>query len=1408
MVKIDTNRFPLGTAIVVTATTGHSFSGVLREVSDSHILLQHDQGEVILSTDLIGTLEVGQSPVDGQSPTNSDWRSSDLITTAQGVERLNEIEHEFSAAVSVPQLSLIQPDFVLSKKELEGIQFSKRSYVQTQWNRIKNQFDYAIKIKEFDRLADVANRCQALVTEFPQLVSASSNLGWVYWKLNRKAEAIKAYETSVAKTSDLRAMHNLLVLAVGQNEPQRTFHALKQFFERAEPAEYRPTWNVVLRLALDFEGSDFLYYQLEKALEGQPSKSVELVLKSISYYLSNKGRPNSALAAAVLSGRSDAGKQELNFIKLLLNREDDSPPFVTQDDEPSPEFLDQNGFETAYSPDSDPMLLSQQGRLTEADPAASASDFEEVQETAYTKARRLLKSRIDPVRAEPYLREAIAKRENLEAAVKDLALVLQNTNREGEAVSLLRGYADRVIDKLTINELLANLYQRLNRHSDAITALYKVLPETSEKKQYLVRLRIAISQIQIGELTQARRTLDLVLRGNPHDTTALELARILDDGLDADDSPNLGGLTQEKINAYSLDIGDFSSALSRFLRFYLDDCEYLGLSEEQVQARDFSEEDIHKLKELIGVGRRSGVRAQYCLSAAKLLQELQSGEEHRFFSYMQDYALDMGEASLLEQKRTDVVLAYYLEAFAIAPKLTAKLQNKLPSIMMLFYASRDDVIVEKLPDLELCFAEAMAHPKRRELLEWLLELSLLTSQVDRYLLPKVFEREDLRRIVQNTCEEIIGNKSDPSVQFSQFTAIWKRAAEHIGTRNQQLINELLYLQSRAGLDSTQDQIERVQQLNERIPSSLDRTRLKTITEILQLMGEYSKQHLYIERERLSAIVQKRVVDFLEQVKDEPTKISLELLRPYVVTLGASIKEHFDRVQQAAEPDTLDATLSVESYIPDRDSNVECQITLSNAAGKSPASEVKIEIEPSPASEYEAIQKTIPVTEALPDGQPVTCQLPVRVTQNAKIAQVFTLHYGLSYRTRTGRQIRTSNQIPIRLDHDSDFTQIKNPYAAWAEAHEVTDENMFYGRGPLIDNLLSALRSSPEAKSIVVYGQKRAGKSSVLYWLNLRLMLPVIPVKFSIGDISLDLSVSTFLYRIAQRLEAKFDDLAHEGHPAITVRRPELEELRSHPELRFHDYMMDLRKAIAGTRGFEGAKVILLLDEFTYIYSAIRKKLIPETFMQFWKALLQAGYFGSVVVGQDSMRQFIDEFPNEFQVAQSERVSYLAEDDARALIEQPTRMESGESRFKGAAVNRMLELTAGSPFYVQIFCNRLVEFMNRKKLVRVTDAHIEQVKKELISGTNSLTGDKFDNLIGSGDDSTNLISSKDTAAVLKEIAAASKNQEFCDQSDIGVVTTARLDDILDDLVRREVIEKRKASLYRIRVGLFKEWLLAQ
>ena len=187
-----------------------------------------------------------------------------------------------------------------------------------------------------------------------------------------------------------------------------------------------------------------------------------------------------------------------------------------------------------------------------------------------------------------------------------------------------------------------------------------------------------------------------------------------------------------------------------------------------------------------------------------------------------------------------------------------------------------------------------------------------------------------------------------------------------------------------------------------------------------------------------------------------------------------------------------------------------------------------------------------------------------------------------------------------------------------------------------------------------------------------------------------------------------------------------------------------------------------------------------------------------------MPTFKADFPNEFGVTEDVRVTYLDETAAATLIQKPI----GEQRFAGKAVRRLLGLTAGSPYYTMMFCARLVDYMNTTRSVILTEADIRAVEEDMLRGDRRLTKDKFDNLLCAGDGMVDSgIDPDHTYAVCRVIAHGTEKEGWCSRDLIRDFDEVALDNLLLDLETRDVVE-RKGTTYRLRVGLFRDWLVGQ
>ena len=249
------------------------------------------------------------------------------------------------------------------------------------------------------------------------------------------------------------------------------------------------------------------------------------------------------------------------------------------------------------------------------------------------------------------------------------------------------------------------------------------------------------------------------------------------------------------------------------------------------------------------------------------------------------------------------------------------------------------------------------------------------------------------------------------------------------------------------------------------------------------------------------------------------------------------------------------------------------------------------------------------------------------------------------------------------------------------------------------------------------------------------------------------------------------------------------------------------------------RLLLLFDEFTDLIARIEQGDIERGFMRYLKSLIEHGLFSSVICGIDSMPQALKRFSNDFAIANSRMVTYLDEESARELVESPIRLPDGTSRFSEGAIERILQFTAGAPYYVQLLCSRLVDHLNREQNPdpRVTTADVDETLRDLIEGRAKLSPwTVFDSLCRYKEDPE-----RDTHAAVLEglalyaVADGMRSAEYIGHDSLvdrmrPLASEDQIEFVLNDLLDRETLVLPKGSpvrQYRIRVGLFSEWLVA-
>lgn len=1065
----------------------------------------------------------------------------------------------------------------------------------------------------------------------------------------------------------------------------------------------------------------------------------------------------------------------------------------------------------------------------------------------YARAKRVQLVEKDLERAAKLLRDAIKQGDNVESALKDLAALLVQLGRPDEAIQVLEKNRGLISNQQSVDNMLISFYQTAGQHDNAIALLEKKLEQAAtESKRVQILWQIAVGYLRKEDYAQAERTFRKVLGAQPDNRTAQRnialclfkqeryeeaqqiLSRILATTPDPRAAELLEALRQAQagrtipINEIIVEtaLSDISREISAFARFYLERCDYKGVRPDRIQTQNFDHNDIVTLEQLATRSRtvRPRERASYYQSAAKITSMLEDEDPNQFYKYLCRSFASSGDAIVIENRPLDAALEYYCESLSAydGDRSGTVEQDALNALVRFLFSTMGQSqipITPNIPTIDETLEFVLRnHPDRNKVFDAIAYLVFRSRYAANRLLNRLYEKSSLQAMALEYLKSK-GISIGAVKRLDDFVRLWNNLLRKKLEENRSLLNEFRTLaQVELTIASLTDGIERIKAITGKLFFALDQQRAIQVQRVLETALELCSLTAFEEKERLCIQIENRCHDLLGEIEASPTKISVEEMYPLIGGIRDKIKAYLAQLYETSTPQ-LTLRLPVETYTPDNSRSIEVQVVVSNRTGCSPAEAVELVVQ-----KYEDTF-SVRLEGSLRGGEQRILKVPVKLGEEALSAQAFSLPIYAHYRTRSGEiQQTVVNNFSIRLSAEEEFEKIENPYAPYAEGGIVGDPAMFYGRDELIANVARALdMSRTHSKCVVIYGQKRAGKSSILYHLKQKLKSKDDLLVLDIGNVGAIIdehSTIPFLYQIlwtiVRELNKAIEDKLREGRGSLNIPFPTDCEFFQHPSplIKFRATFESFRRATTQSLAWRGTRVILLIDEFSYIYEYILKGMIPETFMKNWKALLQDNFFNAVLVGQDVMPKFKQRFPNEFGTTQDERVTYLRREDAIRLIDEPIRIGGrlGESRYRERAIERILELTAGSPFYIQILCNRLVEYMNRKRASLVTEADVEQVKDELVSGVNALEKDKFDNLINSGDTSPEAISDEDTLKVLTAIAENSRTGP-CSRSNIACATRTPVDEILEDLVRRDVIERERGQYYSIRVGLFREWLLA-
>jgi len=360
-------------------------------------------------------------------------------------------------------------------------------------------------------------------------------------------------------------------------------------------------------------------------------------------------------------------------------------------------------------------------------------------------------------------------------------------------------------------------------------------------------------------------------------------------------------------------------------------------------------------------------------------------------------------------------------------------------------------------------------------------------------------------------------------------------------------------------------------------------------------------------------------------------------------------------------------------------------------------------------------------------------------------------------------------------------EIDSPYIIGVPLTE--QQEIFIGRAEIsaqIEQLLLDRRRPP----LLLYGQRRVGKTSLLNNLGRLLPSTMIPLFVDLqGPASRSKNEAGFLYNLARGIRRSANVRG------LTIPELTRESLSIDPFSQFDEWLDAVENALSPNLA------LLMLDEFEVLAQAMENGRLEETsVLGMLRHLIQhRTRFKVMLSGSHTLDEF-QRWSSYLINVQVVHIGYLSKTETLQLVENP--VQGFSLHYEPAAAQRVVDLTNGHPFLVQLLCAEIVALKNEqppanRRLALVAD--VETAVPEAIQHGSFFFADIEHNQVDQvGREILRVMSGYDEEETTpREVLVA------------FVPSLMSLEDALIALQHRELIQVVEGG-YRFQVDLVRRW----
>lgn len=263
------------------------------------------------------------------------------------------------------------------------------------------------------------------------------------------------------------------------------------------------------------------------------------------------------------------------------------------------------------------------------------------------------------------------------------------------------------------------------------------------------------------------------------------------------------------------------------------------------------------------------------------------------------------------------------------------------------------------------------------------------------------------------------------------------------------------------------------------------------------------------------------------------------------------------------------------------------------------------------------------------------------------------------------------------------------------------DDVFVGREDVFSFIRENLLGTKQNNVIILHGQRRTGKTSVLYRLG-RVMAD------THYGVLIDMQgkpargAADFLYSIADDIVYTLEE---NGIEADLPGRKEFEEA---PEFCFRNRFLRSLYPLLGEKN-----LLLLFDEFEELQQRIDDgRLSPDIFTFLRNLMQHESKVDFVFSGTHKLEQLGAGYWSVlFNIAVYKQITFLSPAEIRRLITEPIAQYSLE--YDPLAIKRIADVTAGHPYFTQLVLHEAIVYYNETERCYLTVTDIDQILERII-----------------------------------------------------------------------------------------------